>query len=300
MEEVVKDVKPDSSPDTVVEGAPAVVEESTPQAPAQEEAVVEPSTQDVKPEVIKDNRPIDNVAWEAKRKVDELLPKVDEILKHIQQGGQQQPKEPEYTKAQLLTYASAPDTTIQQRMWAYGEVEKMDKADRQKELQEIIRSTQEKTEGENRRAQGAQWVATAFPDTVIKDNLGNPVGWNQGHPVLMRANEYISRNRNLQSDPEGFVAAVKMAAFDLGVSMNKQVQTKLDRTTGQLRKEQKKALVSSTGTRPVENAELAAKKKLATLQQNYNDLHKAGKHDEASKVFNEIVKQKGLNPFFNL
>jgi len=246
------------------------------------------STQDVKPEVT-DARPIDNVAWEAKRKVDELYPLVNEIKTMLQQGGHQK-QEPQYTKAQLQAYAIAPDTATEQRLWAYGEIDKMEKSERMKEYQEIMRSTQDKTQEESRRAQGAQWVGQNFPDTVIKDSAGNPVGWNQNHPILLKANEYISRSKNLQSDPEGFVAAVKMAAYDLGVHNSKQLTQKVERQTAQLRKEQKKQLASSGGSKPAENSQQLAKNRLLKLQAEYA---KTG----SSTVFQEIVKIRGLNPW---
>ena len=299
-----KDVNVDSSPtgDSVFEEIKKDVsgQEPSPDAVSQDTQDTDvSSTQDVKPEV-KDTRPIDNVAWEAKRKVDELLPKVDKILEHISTVGQaQQAPPPKYSKAELMTFASAPDTPIQDRRWAYEEVEKIEKAERQRELQEIMRSTQEKTEGETKRAQSAQWVAQNFPDMIIKDSLGNPVGWNQGHPVLMKANEYMGRSKELQTNPEGLVAAVKMAAFDLGVHLTNQTQQKLSRTTGQLRKEQKKQLVSSGGTRPVENAQQLAKNKLAKLQEAYKVAQKnPNNSQESTKIFAEIVKLRGLNPFF--
>jgi len=293
------DVELDNS--TKVEGAAVTPEESQPQAPAQEEGQEGiPSPQDVKPEV-RDTRPIDNVAWEAKRKADELNAKFETLLQRLEQGGiGQQPQQPQYSKAQLLAWASAPDTTTEQRLWAYGEIEKMEKTERTRELQDLMRSTQEKTAAEARRTQGTAWVASAFPDMIVKDGFGNPVGWNHSHPVLMKANEYMGRNRTLQNDPEGFVAAVKMAAFDLGVQVNAQTQQRLDRTTGQLRKEQKKSLVSSGGVKPVENAEVLAKQRLVKLQEAYVAAQKAGKRDESSKLFAQIVKERGLNPFFNL
>ena len=125
---------------------------------------------------------------------------------------------------------------------------------------------------------------------MFKDQMGNPMGWNQSHPVLMKANEYMSRSKSLREDPEGFAAAVKMAAFDLGVQVNKQLSNKVDRTIGQLRKEQKKQLASSGGTRVVENPQTASKTRLEKLQAEYG---KTGNKD----AFAEILKMRGINPY---
>lgn len=274
----LKDVNMPEDPSPQVQPAEAEPEEAT------------PSTQEVKEEVVVDDRPVGNVAWEAKRKVDLMAPKLDMILEHMQKGTQQQPQQQQYSKAQLQAYAVTPDTTTEQRLWAYGEIDKLEKSERTKEYENIMRSTEEKSDSKTKRGQAAQWVATTFPDVVTKDSFGNPVGWKHEHPVLMRANEYIGRSKALQADPEGFAAAVKMAAFDLGVTSSKKLSKKVDRTLGQLRKEQKKQLASAGGTRPIMTSETASKTRLAKLQAEYA---KTGNKE----IFVEIVKLKRMNPF---
>lgn len=283
MADEERDVKTDSSP--VEEEAQEVVQEESTPSEEQQEQAAEPSTQEVKPEV--DDRPTANVAWEAKRKIDDLSPKVDRLLDMVQQN-QAQPQQPQYTKAQLRAYASEPTTTTEQRLWAYTELDKLEKSERQKEYESLVKTTSERNNAESRKAQAAQWVANTFPETVIKDQSGNVVGWNNGSQLLAKANEYMRANQNLQNDPSGFMAAVKMAAFDMGVAMG--TDKKLNRTVGQLRKEQKKQLASSGGTTPKETPEAASKARLARLQEEY------GKTGDR-KVFEEIVKMKNLNPW---
>ena len=283
MEEEVKDV---------AESVPAeetVVNDEQVTTPVQEEVTeAVPSTQEVKPEV-KDDRPVENVAWEVKRKLDETIPtlqnEIRELRTFIQERGQ--PAAPQYTKAQLQAYAGDPTTTTEQRLWAYTEVDKIEREDRKKEYETLVTSTRQKTESENRRAQTAQWVANTFPETIIKDNFGN-TSWNQQNPLLAKANDYMNRNQNLRNDPEGFAAAVKMAAFDMGVSMN--LQNKVKSTVGQLRKEQKKQLASAGGTRPMESSETVKKTRMDKLKDEYA---RTGSKD----VFAEMVKMKGINPY---
>jgi hypothetical protein len=123
---------------------------------------------------------------------------------------------------------------------------------------------------------------------VVKDQSGNPIGWKQGHPVLEKANEYMNRNEALRNDPEGFAAAVKMAAFDLGVSPT--MNNKINKTVGQLRKEQKKQLASSGGTRVAETPANASQARLEKLNKLYAETGDG-------RVFEEIVKMRKLNPF---
>ena len=282
MEDEQKDVNPvDPSPaeEEVVE-----TEETTP--PAQEET---PSTQEVKPEV-KDSRPIENVAWETKRKLDELVPslrsEIQELKTYITE--RQQPQQPTYSRAQLQAYASEPSTTTEQRLWAYNEVDKIEKSERAKEYENIVRRTQTQTQTESRKAQAAQWVANTFPDTIVKDQMGNMMGWNNQSPVLAKANEYMSRSESLRNDPDGFMAAVKMAAFDLGVAMG--TNKKLDKTVGQLRKEQKKQLASAGGTRQHQSPENEKQGRYEKLKKQYSE---TGNKD----VFAELLKIRGMNPF---
>ena len=133
-----------------------------------------------------------------------------------------------------------------------------------------------------------KWVTQTFPDMVVKDQTGNILGWNTQNPLFAKANEYMSRSENLRNDPEGFSAAVKMAAYDLGAQMN--LANKVNKTVGQLRKEQKKQLASSGGTRAAENPESVSKNRLAKLNEEYA---KTGNPD----IFAEIVKMRKLNPF---
>jgi hypothetical protein len=77
-----------------------------------------------------------------------------------------------------------------------------------------------------------------------------------------------------------------MAAFDLGVSMNRKLQSKVNQTTAQLRKEQKKQLITGTGSSP--QAE-GSKAKLAKLAEDYQ---KTG----SKEAFKALAKAKGLIP----
>jgi hypothetical protein len=285
MDEEKQDVMPDSSTGEETQEVVNTGEEATPQPETQE---AETSTQEVKPEV-KDNRPIENVAWESKRKVDELYSKFDELREAVLSSRSQQPQQT-YSKAQLLTYAQSPEVTTEQRLWAYGEVDKLEREERRKEYETLVSQTREKTESEARRGQAANWVAQSFPDMVVKDQMGNAMGWNHSHPLLMKANEYMSRNKALRDDPEGFAAAVKLAAFDLGVNVNKQLSQKVDRTVGQLRKEQKKQLASAGGTRQIENPQQASQVRYEKLKKEYSETGNP-------EVFAELVKMKKLNPF---
>ena len=222
--------------------------------------------------------------------MDEFVPtfrKDIQELKDLFQTNQTQ-QQPKYSKAQLQAYASEPATTTEQRLWAYTEVDKIEKDERKKEYETLVKTTQSRSESQGRKAQSAQWVAQTFPDTTVIDNAGNVVGWNNSSPLLMAANQYMTQSEELRNNPEGFRVAVKMAAFDLGLSQN--LSKKIKRTVGQLRKEQKKGLASAGGTRSAETPETASKARMAKLKEEYR---KTGSKD----IFAEMIKLRKLNPY---
>jgi hypothetical protein len=94
------------------------------------------------------------------------------------------------------------------------------------------------------------------------------------------------RNPSLSQNPEGLVAAAKMAAFDLGVSMNKNLVNKINRTTAELRKEQKKQLITGVGTQAQTEG---ANSKLIKLAETY-------KNNPTKENFTALAKARGLIP----
>jgi hypothetical protein len=242
----------------------------------------ETSTQEVKTEVeIKPDRPEINYAMEAARKASEAL----EIARQLQQQQQApQPAQPQYSKAQLRAFAEN-TADAQQKIWALEEIDKMDKVERQAEIRQIFEGQQRKTQEDMARNQAANYVAQNFPECFIKDAHGNNVSWNANSPLAQRIGEYM-KNPVLAQNPDGLMAAAKMAAFDLGVSLNKRLVGKINQTTAQLRKEQKKQLITGTGSQVSQDA---GKSTITKLAEEYR---KTGNKD----VFKQLVKARGLTP----
>ena len=245
--------------------------------------VQEPSTQEVKPEVEKPDRPEINYAMEAARKASEAL-EIARQLQQQQQQVQQQPAQPTYTKAQLRAFAEQ-TSEPSQKVWALEEIDKLDKAERQAEIRQIFEGQQKKTQEEVHRQQATQFVAQNFPECFVRDAQGNLMGWDNNSPLTQKIGEYM-RNPDLAKNPQGLLAAAKKAAFDLGVSMNRKLNNKINATTAQLRKEQKKQLISSGGSSPQAEGSTA---KIAKLAENYR---KTG----SKEAFKQLAKMKGLIP----
>lgn len=281
MEEIKEEV--------IAEAPPAETEAPVEQKQAPVEEVVESSeTPEVKPEVIKDNRPIENVAWETKRKLDEIYPIINQLkdLPQLIQNQQAQQQQAKPTKEQLIYWKTL--TSDPQELARIDiELEKQ----RDSELKTLIADSQkqsrEQTLAETKKQQSYKWVEDNLPDVIVKNQMGQVVGWNDQSPLYRQIGVYMSDPR-IANDPEGIKVAAKMAAFDLGITpiQNK----KIDRTVAQLRKEQKKQLASAGGTRPAETPANATQAKYEKLKKTYAE---TGNRE----AFAEMLKMRGQNPF---
>jgi len=280
MPEEIKDVNPEeaSTSEEVVEEAEATTAEPV------DSQTQEASTQEVKPEVEeKPDRPEINYAMEAARKASEAL-EIARQLQQQQQQFQQQPAQPQYSKAQLRAFAEQTQDSTQ-KVWALEEIDKLEKTERQSEMKQLFEGYTKQTQEQTLRGQSLQFVSQNFPEIIIKDDMGNFAGFNNNHPLTQKISEYM-RNPELARSPQGLVAAAKMAAFDLGVSMNRKLANKINTTTAQLRKEQKKQLISGGGTPITQETGKARLSKLAEQYQKTGD----------KNVFKELVKARGLLP----
>lgn len=280
MPEEISDVNPaeSSGAEQVVEGAESTTAEQVDQS--QEAA----STQEVKTEVeTKPDRPEINYAMEAARKASEALEAVRQ-LQQQQQEVRTQPAEPKYSKAQLRAFAESTQDASQ-KVWALEEIDKLDKSERQSEMRQIFEGQQKKSQEEMQRSQSSNFVAQNFPECFVRDAQGNVAGWDNNSPLTQKIGEYM-QNPLLAQSPQGLIAAAKMAAFDLGVSMNRKLATKITATTAQLRKEQKKQLISGSGT-PVQQG--SGKTTIAKLAEQYQ---KTGDRN----TFKELARARGLLP----
>lgn len=244
--------------------------------------VQESSTQEVKPEVTKPDRPEINYAMEAARKASEALEEVRR-MRQQQEQVQQQPAQPKYSKAQLRAFADEA-TSAENKIWALEEIDKLDKAERQAEIRQVFEGQQRKTQEEQIRSQSAQFVTQNFPECFVRDVNGNTVGWDSNSPLAQRIGEYM-KYPEFNNNPQGLTIAAKAAAFDLGVSQNRKLSNKINATTAQLRKEQKKQLIGGTGT-PVTGSGKSTIAKLAEQYQKTGD----------KNTFKELAKARGLLP----
>jgi len=288
MPQEEKDVKTDdSSPAEKEEGVTDYLDALGGGEEKQEEKAQEAAEETSAPEVKQesdDGRPDRNLFWETKRKVDDLYPVINEIKEKLTTF-QAPEQKPQYTKAQLRAFAETA-TDPSHKTWAYEEIDKLEKIERQQEMTRLFSDHTRRTQEEMQRSKAGEFVMQNFPECVLKDETGKPMGWNSNHPLTRKIGEYM-QNPDLARNPNGLVVAAKMAAYDLGISQSRKLQTKINQTTAQLRREQKKQLISGGGTPACQQE--GSKTKVAKLAQEYQ---KTGD----KTIFKELARARGLLP----
>jgi len=284
MEEEKEDVMPESS--TGEEETPATPEQIEGQEPATEEPS-EP--QEVKEEV-KDDRPLKNLYWEQKRKVDELY---DLVKKLAEQKTQPVPQQRQYTKAQLRAFAENPDTPPEHKIWAYEEIDRIEKEERDNSIKKMFETYKSQSDAEAKRREAESWVVRTFPQVVIKDASGNPVAWNYNDPLVKEAFSILNSDERFANAPDGLAGAFEIAYGRLARRGQVDLAKKVNETTAQLRREQKKNLIpAGGGISPTKESSREIRKK-----QLLDALAKAKTKDQRTKITAELIKLKGLNPF---
>lgn len=284
------------NPEEATTSEQVVNETATDQQP-QEQQQTDIQAQEVTstPEVKQESTEVDdrgvpwkNVAHEALRKITELETRLPDVLKSVlSENKQTQPEQPRYTKAQLLAYTQDPNISTEHRAWAFEEIERIDKAERKREMEEMFNAYTSKTQGDIQRRESMRFVSENFPSAVIKDNAGNFVGWNNSDPLVQRIDYYMKADVELAKHPSGLVAAAKMAAFDLGIATNKGLQKKVSQTTAQLKREQKKTLIAGGGV--TSQQDNSVNSKVTKIAEEYRKT----RNPEALKT---LLKHRGLLP----
>ncbi len=288
-EDVIADSSAAETSAVNIENATALetTETTENQSAAAEETTSIPAEVKEEGKAAKDNRPIENVAWEAKRKIDELyqnLPNMIESAFNKNVEKFKPPETPKYTKAQLRLFAEEMQDAGQ-KQWAYEEIDKIDKSERQSEINEVVSKQSQKTQDEITRREVMGFISTRFSQCFLKDAQGNFAGWDNSNPLTRQIGVYM-QNSKLANDPEGLIAAAKMAAFDLGISPI--AENKINRTNAQLKKEQKKTLIAGGGPSQQQSGD-AKSKQIMKLSEEYRKTRNP-------EIFKQLVRARGLNP----
>ena len=299
MSKESKDVIPESSTGEEEVQDVTAEESSTQQEEQQEEEAVGQSSEqeEVKEENAvaddEDGRPVKNIAWEAKRKVDEIYPAIQQIQSTLQQIGQQQQQapveqEPQIKEEDLLWCIEDPNADPQAKYQARILLRKLEDKKQDRKMREHFAGYKKEQDGIIQRQQSMQFVSQNFPECFVRGQQGQNAGWNNNHPLTQKIGEYMMQYPQLKDNPQGLVVAAKMAAFDVGYVANKKLQKKVSQTSAQLKREQKKTLIGSGGIHPQDSSSSKSKQiqKLVLKYQETRD----------PEIFKQLAKVRGLIP----
>jgi len=215
MEEIKQDVNPVESSTT--EATQEVVNQeaqptSEPQAtqPETETPQSQPAGQQSYEAVDEFGVPYKNRTFEWKRKYEDTIEKlpglIDEAVKgSIQQYGK--PQERKYTVAELEAFAQQ---NPEHRPWVEEQKSQLLREQLTNEFEQKIKAVETKKEAEVRKQQAFNYVATAYPEIFVKNQVGQVVGINNQSPMAQQINVLMNDAR-FANDPEGLMAAADIA-----------------------------------------------------------------------------------------
>lgn len=219
MPDEIQDVntaEPSAAETEVVNEEQAV--ETTPQ---QEATTTEP--QDIAPlpdsvagepqdEVDEKGVPWKNRAMEWRRKHDETVAKIPQLiedgLRKYSTGSKQ-----EYTPEQLRTFAYQTDNAAHQQ-WALGEASRIEGERNNKAMVDTIRTEldarERKVQEQQIKTQSVQYVFNNYPDMFVKNASGQIIGMNNRNPMTAIVNK-IMEDPEAKNNPRGIMIAADIA-----------------------------------------------------------------------------------------
>jgi len=274
MEDLEQDVTVDSS--ATNEGVTA---EPAQQQVATEEVAPQPEGQRV--QVDERGVPITNVEAEWKRKFNDLVEKLPNIVEENVRKATTKTEEPKYSVSQLESYAIEHP---EYRPWVEEQKEKLRKDELLKAIDEKFSTDKKKTEVEVKRNQAYAYVANQFPELFTKDSIGNQM-WDVKNPIVSSVGQYMNDPR-IANEPDGLVVATKLAYADYYRSQASKLTGKVEATQNALRKEQRKTMVEGGGT-----GQVVQKSDYTKAMERLRD---KGDKTSASAAIKEILKAKGM------
>jgi hypothetical protein len=190
--------------------------------------------------------PFKNRYMEMRRKyedTDKTLKEVLESVKGLQQGQQQKPQ---YSEAELQTFANQSDISPHERSWALKEVERLREEKVAKTVRSVFTEFQQKQKEEVNRQQSLMAVQSRYPEAFVKNNAGQIVGWNSNSPLYQRINAYMN-DPDIAKNPRGLLAAAALAAQDLAYVQKPQTQKQTQAMKREIKNLQKQTLIEGGG-----------------------------------------------------
>lgn len=259
VEEAVEEVA--QQPEPIVE-TPAVPE----QAPIQAPPVAQPDVDEF-------GVPWKNRAMEYRRKSEELAERLPQIIDE-KLSKLNQPQTPQYTYEQLEAYKLQNSSDPQVVSWATGEQRKLQRAEDDRRLQELLGSRDRQREVELGRQRAFETVKQKYPDALKQDS-----------PMYNLVKEYMQIHE-FANRPDGLFFAAKMAKADLLESQAPILQQKVQTQKAEIKQAQKASFTEGAGRRVTTS--------VSPVNTAVESLRKTGSMRDAESAIGAILRQKGI------
>jgi len=227
--------------------------------------------------------PWKNRAMEYQRKLSAKESREEEILKKL--NNIEQSQQPKYTEEDLANYIANPEADPNQRVAAIKELKRMEEERIRSHVKSELSSYQQEQQDKMIRTQAYGYVQQNFPEAFKKDKAGNLVGWDNNSPLTQWIAQYLNSTPRLANDPEGIVAAAKMAYADIAKHSGVQLQQKQMKLKQENRVLKKGTLVEGSGKKSIESK---------TSMQKAVEKAKDGTIKSVQDVFKNIHIRQGL------
>lgn len=256
------------------------VEEVTPQPESTEETVVPETPPTPAPpvaqlDVDEFGVPWKNRAMEYRRKSEELADRLPQIIDE-KLSKLNQPQTPTYTYEQLEAYKLQNVTDPNVVAWATGEQRKLQRAEDDKRLQDLLGNRDRQRELETGRQRAFEAVKQKYPDAL-----------NQNSPMFNLVKEYM-QIPEFANRPDGLFFAAKMAKADMLESQAPALQQKVQTQKAEIRQAQKVSLTEGSGRRVTTS--------VTPINAAVDSFRKTGSMRDAESAVGAILRHKGILP----
>jgi hypothetical protein len=182
---------------------------------------------------------------EWKRKSEEVIDRLPQMIEEKLQKVSQ-PQTPVYSFEQLEAYKLQNATDPNAVAWATGEQRKMQTAENKRLFEEVVGARERTRTEETLKEKSLKYVQKEYPEAFKKDASGNPVAWDESHPITQGIFN-LMRNPMMASNPEGLSAAADIAYGRFAKTQTPALQQQVVQAKADIKQAQKASLTEGGG-----------------------------------------------------
>lgn len=290
MSDEKKVVNLNMEPPPVIDRTPPVVEAQAAPEPATEIPLAPdpapiPAVPAANLDVDEFGVPWKNRAMEWKRKSEDVIDRLPQMIDEKLSKAAQAPQTPTYTYEQLEAYKlqNAADPNVVS--WATGEQRKIQTAENKRLFEEVVGSREKVNQTELLKQQALTYVQNTYPEAFRRDAQGRPLAWDEASPITQTIIG-LMKNPELSNNPNGLAAAADIAYGRVARSQVPALQAKVASGVAEVKQAQKTSLTEGGGRRVTLTE---------TPQQGaLNTLKKTGNLKDAEVAIGAILRNKGI------